>query len=126
MGISGGRAAAFFLVLAWAAQASADEIGDSALALCEKVKACSMAQVNEEDLTPELRQMMEPMLENMCANMQARVQAVPEGHTHYAPAVACMDSMSALSCEQMMSSEQVVTPECREYEKLIKVDAGME
>lgn len=105
---------------------SADEITDSALALCEKVKACSMAQINEEDLTPELRQMMEPMLENMCANMQSRVQAVPQGHALYDPAVACMDSMSTLSCEQMMDSEQALTPECSEYEKLARAEAGLD
>ena len=34
--------------------AGADDIGDAALELCEKVKACSMAQIDKEDLTPEV------------------------------------------------------------------------
>lgn len=102
----------------------ADDIGDAALALCEKVKACSMAQINEEDLTPELRQMMEPMLENMCSNMQARVQEFPAGHELYQPSVACMRSMEALSCEAMMDSEQFATPACKDYEQKVRDAAG--
>lgn len=98
--------------------AGAEEIADVALALCEKVKACSMAEIEEEDLTPEMRQMMQPMLDNMCANMNARVQDVPTGHALYEPAVACMRSMAALSCEQMQS-QQVNTPACQAYEKMV-------
>lgn len=115
---------AIALAMSPAVPVMADEIGAAALDLCEKVKACSMAQINEEDLTPELRQMMEPMLENMCANMQAGVQEVPSGHELYQPAVDCMRSMAALSCEAMMDSEQMVTPQCKDYEDKVKSAAG--
>ncbi|MEP1471898.1 MAG: hypothetical protein ABJK20_10200 [Halieaceae bacterium] len=115
---------AMVLLLAPLSPAVGDDIGDAALALCEKVKACSMAQIDQEDLTPELRQMMEPMLENMCTNMQARVQEVPVGHELYQPSVACMRSMEALSCEAMMDSEQFATPECKDYEQKVRDAAG--
>ena len=34
----------------------------------------------EADLTPEVRQMMEPMLQNMCETMRAGVRVVPLDH----------------------------------------------
>jgi hypothetical protein len=96
----------------------AQEIADAATALCEKVKSCAMSQVPKEQLTPETIQMMEPMFNNMCANMQAGVGDIPKEHELYGPAVACMHSMEALSCEMMMDRESAVTTECKEFEKL--------
>jgi hypothetical protein len=101
----------------------ADDLASAALDLCEKVKSCAMAQMAEEDLTPEMRQMMQPMLDNMCAKMQGKVEAVPAGHAMHAPAVACMRSMEALSCEAMQG-EQVRTPECEAYQKLARETYG--
>ncbi len=100
------------------------ELLDAATALCEKIKTCSMAQVPEADLTPEMRQMMEPMLDNMCASMRSNIQEVPEGHELHDPAVACMRSMAELSCEQMQSEEQAQTAACRKYEELVKSYEG--
>ena len=102
----------------------ADDITSAASGLCEKVRSCAMAQVAEEDLTPELRQMMEPMLDSMCANMQEKVQEVPTGHPLYQPAIDCMRSMEALSCEDMQSADNLQTPACEEYEKLAREHGG--
>lgn len=101
----------------------ADDIGSAALAMCEKVKSCAMAQIAQEEITPEMRQMMQPMLDSMCANMKDKVQEVPLGHDLYEPAVACMRSMEALSCEQMQS-EQADTPACQAYEKMAREAYG--
>ena len=111
------------LTLTASVAAGADDIADAALGLCEKVKSCAMAQIAEEDLTPETRQMMQPMLDNMCANMKSRVEAVPSGHSLYKSAVACMRSMEALTCEQMQS-DQANTPACQAYEKLSRQTYG--
>lgn len=97
----------------------ADEITDAALSLCEKVKACAMAEMKKEELTAEMRQMMQPMLDSMCANMQARVKSVPSGDALYEPAVACMRSMEALSCKEMQS-DKANTPACQTYEKMAR------
>ena len=99
---------------------SADDITSAVSGLCEKVRSCAMSQVAEEDLTPEMRQMMQPMLDTMCDNMQSRVQEVSPGHPLYQPAVACMRSMEALSCEAMRSGENLQTKECEAYEELAK------
>ena len=98
--------------------AFADDMAEAAMELCEKVKGCAMAQIATEDLTPELRDMMQPMLDNMCANMQSKVEEVAVGHPHHAPALACMRSMQSLTCEMMQDPELVQTPECQAYEKL--------
>ena len=99
--------------------AHADDLTAASLDLCEKVKSCAVAQMGEQDLTPQMREMMQPMLDNMCANMQSRIGEVPTGHAMYAPALACMRSMEkTLTCAMMQDPEGMRTPECDAYEKL--------
>ncbi|MGB1140000.1 MAG: hypothetical protein ACPG1A_03810 [Halioglobus sp.] len=112
------------LGLVLAAPLAADEFTDVAMGLCEKVKSCAMKQIATEELTPEVRQMMEPMLENMCANMQANIGEVPTGHELYEPALSCMRSMEQLSCERMQDPDSMRTPECDKYQDLVKKHGG--
>lgn len=97
---------------------TASEIEDAADALCEKVKACSMAHIAEADLTPEVRQMMEPVLQNMCQTMREGVREVPSDHELYQPSVDCMRSLSALSCADFENEEKMLTPACNNYQRL--------
>lgn len=99
---------------------AADDLTDAAQGLCDSVKSCALEQIAKEDLTPEMRQMMEPMLESMCTNIQSKVQEVPMDHRLYKPAVACMRSMESLTCADMQNPDRMSTPECREYEKLAR------
>lgn len=94
----------------------ADDMATAATDMCENVKACSLAQIEEEDMTPEMRQMMEPMLQNMCANMRRGVQNVDQGHPLYESAVKCMRSMAELTCDQIQDQSFVETPACQEYQ----------
>jgi hypothetical protein len=96
--------------------AAADDFTAAALGLCEKIRACTLEQLNDEEITPEVRQMMEPMLQGMCSAMQSKIQSVEPGHKLYKPSVSCMQSMSKLSCEAMQDEAQVMTPECKAYE----------
>ena len=104
--------------------AAASEIEDAATALCEKVKACSMAHIAEADLTPEVRQMMEPMLKNMCETMRAGVREVPPGHELYQPSVDCMRSMAGLSCADFEDEDKLQTRACQEYQRLAEQAAA--
>lgn len=99
---------------------AADDLTDAARGLCDSVKSCALEQIAKEDLTPEMREMMEPMLESMCTNMQSKVQEVPIDHRLYKPAVVCMRSMESLTCADMQSPDRMSTPECKEYEKLAR------
>ncbi len=96
----------------------AEDYTDTSLALCEKVKSCALAQMGEQEITPEVRQMMQPMLDNMCSNMLVNLPEVAKDHTMYKPALACMNSMAALSCEEMQGQNSSATPACEEYEEL--------
>ena len=111
--------AVVFSLLAAMPAVHADELADAAQALCEKVKSGAMAQMEGQELTPETRQMMQPMLDSMCTQVRSRVSAVPSSHALYQPAVACMQSMNTLTCENMQDAGEIVTPECEEYEQLV-------
>lgn len=102
----------------FAMAASANEIEEAATELCEKVKACSMAHIAEADLTPEVRQMMEPMLQNMCETMRAGVREVPLDHQLYQPSVDCMRSMAGLDCKDFENEQRLQTPACENYKRL--------
>jgi len=95
--------------------AQAEEMTEASLALCEKVKGCALEQLAEENMAPEMRQMMEPMLNGMCQAVRAQITDVPTGHPLYKPALGCMQSMSSLSCADLQGGEEVKTPECEEY-----------
>jgi len=114
------RSALVALTLLMPITLGAQEIVEAASGLCEKVRTCAMAQIDKEDLTPELRQMMEPMLDSMCANMQSKVQEVKVGNALHQPAVDCMRSMQALSCEDMQDPARMQTAQCESYEKLAR------
>lgn len=122
--INQARLALLLLLSSLCVYAVSDDLSDAAQGLCDSVKSCALEQMAREDLTPEMRQMMEPMLENMCTTMQANVQQVPAGHPLYKPAVACMRSLESLSCEQMQNLDRTTTPECQKYEKLAREMGG--
>lgn len=117
-GFTGKLAAALTLFAAVSLPAIADDLVSAANDMCEHVKACSMAQIAESDMTPEMRQMMEPMLESMCDQMRQGVQQVPSGHALYQPAVDCMRSMAELGCDDFLNGNAAETPACKEYREL--------
>ena len=104
----------------FSAHSLSDDFADSVLQLCEKVKGCAVAEMNQADLTPEVRQMMEPMLATMCSSMQANIQQVPSGHELYKPALACMKSMNEMSCKDIQNQGSYQTGACKAYEELAR------
>ena len=108
------------LALMLSGHSSADELTDAAEGLCSAIKSCALEAVAGEDLSDELRQEMEPVLEANCADMRSRVQAVSANEKLYQPAVGCMRSMASLSCNLLHNMSEVKTPECAEYDRLLK------
>lgn len=106
------------LFIALSAHIAADDLRDAVQGLCDSVRSCALEQIVKEELTPEMRDMMEPMLDNMCATMKENVQEVAPGHPLYEPAVACIRSLESLTCDEMQNPERDSTPECEIYEKL--------
>ena len=108
------------LAVALAGPLAADELAEASRGLCDNVKTCALEQMAAQELTPEMREMMEPMLANMCTQMNSQIKDVPTDHGLYKPAVACIRSMQSLTCEQMQNGMQTQTPECQQYEKQVK------
>ena len=104
--------------------ASANELAESATQLCDKIKQCTIAQMGEADLTPAMRQRIEPMINSMCYSMRAGIEEVPTNHELYQPAVACMKSMASLSCDDFQDANRVQTPECKDYQE--QAEAAMD
>lgn len=111
---------AAILAVALAGPLAADELTEASRGLCDNVKTCALEQMATQELTPEMREMMEPMLANMCTQMNSKIKEVPTDHGLYKPAVACIRSMQSLTCEQMQNGMQTQTPECQQYEKQVK------
>ena len=109
---------ALFCATVFSVSAAADDYKDASLALCEKVKACALVQMDSQDITPEVRQMMQPMLDTMCTSMLASVPEVAKDHPMYEPAIGCMKSLGGLSCEEMQEEAGAKTAACTEYEKM--------
>jgi hypothetical protein len=113
------------LALMLSGYSSADELTDAAERLCDTIKTCALEAVAGQDVTDELRQEMDSVLKNNCAEMRSRVQAVPVDHKLYHPAVSCLRSMASLSCPQLHDTSGVKTPECAEYDRLVKAASAV-
>ncbi|MBT0587349.1 hypothetical protein [Alteromonas oceanisediminis] len=96
------------------AGATAQSFEQATVAVCDKMKTCALKQMGqEEDLTPQMRQMIEGMIAGMCDNVMDFSQIETHAELHK-PAAACLQSMAALSCEEL--EEDVSTTECEAYE----------
>ena len=117
--------AAFGAALIFASPALGDEYNDSIEALCQRIKTCALAQMGEEakDMSEQMKQMIAAQMETMCVGIKQQYTALARFHVLYRPAIACMRSMADLSCPELQSGKDDVTPECasfreqaREYE----------
>jgi hypothetical protein len=113
------------LALMLSGYSSADELTDAAQELCTAIKTCALEAVAGQNLSAELRQKMDSVLEANCAEMRSRVQAVSASHKIYQPAVGCLRSMASLSCNLLHNMSAVKTPECVEYDRLIKATSAV-
>jgi hypothetical protein len=96
--------------------ALADDFADATKALCEKVKKCTLQSMGEENIPPGMRDMITQSMDSACADMQQQFNPAMRQHELYKPAMACMRSMAALSCDTLMNDDNE-TRECKEYEK---------
>ncbi|WP_414827776.1 hypothetical protein [Alteromonas sp. H39] len=105
------------IVTATATHASdADKLNGAFNQLCDKMEVCAMEQMGkEENLTPQMRSMIEGMIDGMCKNMM-NMEDVAQYSELVDPAVACIDSMTSQSCAEL-EGDNLQTPACKEYER---------
>lgn len=106
--------AALLLLLSF--NASAAELEAETRQFCEKIKTCALAQIQGEEIPPEMEEMLVPMIDSMCKEMISSVDEMRGDKALEADAAACMNSMSALSCDAIMSGE-AETKACMALEK---------
>ncbi len=82
---------------------------------CAKIKTCTLAQIQTEQVPPEMEAMLTPMIDKMCQEMMASVAEADTQKGAEAEAAACMTSMTALSCDAIMSGKAETT-ECQALE----------
>jgi hypothetical protein len=103
---------------------SAETLTEAAGRVCENVRQCMLAQIDEADMTPEMREMMMPMVDSMCEAMHQGIEEVPTGHELYPPALACMQSLAGLSCADFQNGETAQTPACQAYQDKVQASYG--
>ncbi|WP_018982018.1 hypothetical protein [Salinimonas chungwhensis] len=89
----------------------------SAQNLCGKIQQCAYKEMGtQENITPQIRSMIEGVVDSMCDQYLAQTNAVQPGEAQQA-AVACLDSLAALSCE-VLQSGQPATDACNKFETM--------
>ncbi|WP_040523026.1 hypothetical protein [Aliiglaciecola lipolytica] len=93
----------------------AENIESASLRLCEHIKMCVTKQMKvTDDVTPEMRMMIDGMVDNMCQNMM-NTNVVKGNREFEKSAIACIDSITELSCDEIQNAGQ--TPACLSFEK---------
>lgn len=110
--------ATFIIVLA--PLAAAETLTEVSTRVCENVRQCVLAEIGEADMTPQMREMMMPMVDSMCDAVRQGIEEVPAGHPLYAPALACMQSLVNLSCDDFRDGDTVQTPACKAYQAQVE------
>lgn len=98
--------------------AQAASLEDSYQLMCNKLKSCALKSVNESDLSPDMRNMILQSMEGACISLQQQFSGVVQAHPLYEPANACLQSMAALSCDEIENQDEQPTPACARYEKM--------
>ena len=97
----------------------AEPFDDAANALCEKTKMCARASMAGQQIPPDMMAMINQQLDGLCAGMLASfdVNGMTD-HPLYQPAVACMESMAALSCDAL--EREAGTAACDAYQQKLE------
>ncbi len=106
--------------------ATAETLPEAADRVCEKIKQCTLSQIDQADMTPEMREMMMPMVNSLCDAMREGINEVPTGHELYPPALACMQSMAELSCADFQDAEKSQTAACQAYREKVEATYGQQ
>ncbi len=108
------------LGLGTSAMASKSEFNEVSDALCGKMKECAFGAMQEKNnISPDMKAMVEKMLDDTCKSMKDAYSPAMESHELYEPAVACIRSLSVMSCGAMKTmNRESPTPECKTFREL--------
>ena len=107
----------FIFCLVMMSVTSAADFEQQSLKLCNKIKSCALADLDTEDLSAEMKTMIMASMDGMCTMMIAQYSGADKDIELHQEIAACMDSLSPLSCEDLMEGDSD-TPACLELERL--------
>jgi hypothetical protein len=85
--------------------------------LCQTIKTCGQEQLKQQNLPPEMAQMMEGMFDGMCQSMVAPYVLSTKDAGLEDKAIACLESFNSKSCDELMNNNGGDTPECKDFQK---------
>lgn len=97
---------------------AAESVNQAANTMCQHMKVCIQGNLDaENDIPPEMRQMLDTMISNMCTSVVDVSTAMVQKDVEVS-AIACLNSVTKLSCSQL--ENEIQTAECSEYERQLK------
>lgn len=115
----------FLVVLFSFSTSYASDMSEASSTICQKVKTCGTSQLESQGLPPEMVVMMKSMFDGMCETMIAPYITQTTDAGLEKKAIACLDTIKAMSCEDLMQGEGNDTEECKEFERAAD-EAGIE
>ena len=108
----------FTLMFAVSGFAGADSLSESSDQLCEKIKACGTEQMlAEEDLPPEMMEMMTPIYAELCNTIISPYIVETEDAGLQSMATACLDTINELNCTDLMDGAGEEAYACVEFQE---------
>ena len=96
----------------------AADFDSQSLQLCEKIKSCALAELDGQEMSAEMKSMVMSSMDGMCNMMATQYNGAEQYTELHQQAVACMDSLSSLSCTALMNGGSE-TAACLELEKRV-------
>jgi len=104
---------------------NASDMAEASSTICQKVKSCGTAQLESQGLPPEMVVMMKSMFDGMCETMIAPYIMKTTDAGLEKKAIACLDTINTMSCDDLMNGQGNETQECKEFKKAAD-EAGIE
>ena len=96
--------------------ATATKLNKATNTLCNKIKACATAQMKQQELPPAMLQMMTTMLDETCASTISPYADKATTAGLEKKAIACIESITTLSCSAVIQGTSSETSECKTLE----------
>ena len=107
-----------FISLLFVANTASAELDSAMDDMCEKMKSCSAAEIKRQGLSEDMVTMMTAMFDGMCKTWMNPYATALGNAGLEDKAEACIDSVVAVSCEDLMQSEgNFKSEECEAFEK---------
>ncbi|WP_251357791.1 hypothetical protein [Kangiella sp. TOML190] len=107
------------IVLLASGKVSNDPLAEKFDAYCKKVTVCALEVVKDRDIPNEYRKLLMDGIKNKCEAVRLRFQPYAQDPNLVKGAEACVDSLNALNCEQLMHMTED-TKECEDVSQLVE------